>query len=171
MIISAIVARASNRVIGKNNDLPWHLPEDLKWFKKHTLGRHIIMGRKSFESIPRPLPKRVNIVVTRDKGFYHSGVHVVHSIDQALELAHRAGESEAFILGGGHIYEQTKDLWDRLYLTEVHGAPEGDTMFPQIDKSQYEVRFEEHHTADDRHDYDYSFLILERKKGQFASTM
>ena len=162
MIISAIVARAENNIIGKDNDLPWHLPNDLKWFKAKTLNRHIIMGRKSFESISKPLPRRTNIVVTRDRAFFHSGIEVVHSIDEALMFAHAAGEEEAFILGGGKIYEQTKDLWHRLYLTEVHASPEGDTFFPEIDTSQFNVSFEESHKADERHKYAYTFKILDR---------
>jgi len=164
MKISAIVACATNHIIGKDNDLPWSLPEDLKWFKKHTLNRHIVMGRKSFESLPKPLPKRVNIVITRDLNYYHSGAVIVHSIDEALQYAHQQGEKEVFILGGGNIYEQTQAIWDRLYLTEVHGEPEGDTRFPEIDKSLYETTYTDHHRADDRHTYDYSFYILDRKR-------
>lgn len=164
MIISAIVARAENRIIGKDNDLPWHLPGDLKWFKAKTMGRHIIMGRKSFESLRKPLPKRVNIIITRDKSYYHSGAVVVHSIDAALAYAKQEGESEAFILGGGNIYEQTKELWDRLYLTEVHASPDGDTKFPVINLDKYHLSFEEHHEADDKNKHAFTFKILERLK-------
>lgn len=164
MTISAIVACAENRIIGKDNDLPWHLPGDLKWFKEKTLNRHIIMGRKSFESLTKPLPKRVNIVITRDKKYYHSGVIVVHSIDEALRVAHEEGEEEAFILGGGNIYEQTKDLWDRLYLTKVHASPEGDTYFPEIDEALFQSSFCEKHLADEKNEYDFTFNILERIK-------
>jgi len=164
MKISAIVARAENRVIGKDNDLPWRLPNDLKWFKSKTLNRHIIMGRKSFESIAKPLPRRTNIIITRDRAYYHSGVVVVHSIAEALEYAHSQGEEEAFILGGGKIYSQTLDLWDRLYLTEVHASPEGDTLFPEIDLANFDLSFQEDHFADERHLYNYTFKILERKK-------
>ena len=163
MIISAIVARAENNIIGKDNDLPWHLPNDLKWFKAKTLNRHIIMGRKSFDSISKPLPRRTNIIITRDRSFFHSGVEVVHSIHEALEFAHQAGEEEAFILGGGKIYDQTKDLWHRLYLTEVHAKPEGDTFFPIIDADKYRITFEERHEPDERHEFGYTFKILERK--------
>ena len=163
MIISAIVARAENRIIGKDNDLPWHLPGDLKWFKAKTMSRHIIMGRKSFESLKKPLPKRINIVITRDKSYYHSGAIVVHSIDAALDYANREGEQEAFILGGGKIYEQTKELWDRLYLTEVHASPEGDTLFPEINTDDYTISFEERHEADEKNEYAYTFKVMERK--------
>ena len=163
MIISAIVARAENRVIGKDNDLPWHLPEDLKWFKEKTMNHYVIMGRKSFESLPNPLPKRVNIVITRDRSYFHSGVVVVHSIDQALAYAHEQKQDEVFILGGGKIYTQTMDLWHKLYLTEVHAAPDGDTTFPEIDFDRYNLIFEEAHKADEENQYDFTFKILERK--------
>jgi len=164
MIISAIVAKGQNNIIGRDNDLPWHLPGDLKWFKSKTLNRHIIMGRTSFECLPNPLPKRVNIVVTRDKAYYHSGVEVFHSIDAALKYAYDQGEDEAFILGGGKVYEQTKDLWDRLYLTEVDAAPEGDTKFPEVDYSKFELSFEEAHQQDEKNDHDYTFKIFNRIK-------
>lgn len=164
MIISAIVARGVNHVIGINNNLPWHLPKDLKWFKEKTKGHHVIMGRKSFDSLGQPLPQRVNIVITRDRNFAHTGVEVVHTIAEALHLAAVAGEEEAFILGGGKIYKQTVDLWDRLYLTEVAASPEGDTFFPLIDDDRYVTTYEEHHKQDDRHAYDFVFKILERKR-------
>jgi len=164
MIISAIVAKAQNNIIGRDNDLPWHLPNDLKWFKEKTKGRHVIMGRKSFDSLGRPLPKRVNIVITRATDFFHSGVKTVHSIPDSLRLAQVAGEEEAFILGGGNIYTQTMDLWDRLYLTEVDAKPEGDTYFPEVDYSKYVQVFEEAHHADDKHLYGFTFKIFERKR-------
>ena len=164
MIISAIVARADNRVIGIDNRLPWHLPGDLKWFKEKTLHRHIIMGRKSFESIPKPLPNRINIVITRDKSYYHSGAYVVHTIDEALKLAYEKNEEEVFILGGGKIYLQTMDIWDRLYLTEVHASPEGDTHFPEIDLNNYDLAYEEFRKADEKNEHDFTFKILHRRK-------
>ena len=162
MIISAIVAKAQNNIIGRDNDLPWRLSDDLKWFKSKTLNRHIIMGRKSFECLPKPLPKRVNIVITRDRSYYHSGAIITHSIDEALKYAHEAGEKEAFILGGGNIYKQTKNLWDRLYLTEVMATPEGDTKFPEMDYSKFKLTFEEPHNQDEKNDHDYIFKIYER---------
>ncbi len=163
MIISAIVAAASNRVIGIDNDLPWRLPKDLKWFKEKTLHHHVIHGRKSFEALPFPLPKRVNIVVTRDKTYYHNHAIVVHSIEEALAYAKSEGEQEAFILGGGNIYKQTKDLWDKLYLTEVYAAPKGDTYFPEVDLDRYNSIFEEAHESDEKHEHAFTFKILERK--------
>ena len=164
MIISAIVAKAKNHIIGKDNDLPWHLPNDLKWFKEKTKGRHVIMGRKSFDSLGRPLPKRVNIVITRDQIFSHSGLEIVHSIPDALRFAQLEGEEEVFILGGGNIYTQTMDLWDRLYLTEVDAEPIGDTSFPIVDYSKYDSVFEEAHKKDERHAHDFVFKIFERKR-------
>ena len=162
MIISAIVARADNLVIGKDNDLPWHLPGDLKWFKEKTLNRHIRLGRKCFESMPKPLPRRINIVVTRDKSYFHSGAIITHSIDEALAYAKAQGETEAFILGGGEIYKQTVPLWDKLYLTEVHASPEGDVTFPEVDLSNYKLSFEERHAADEKNEYDFTFKIYEK---------
>ncbi len=162
MIISAIVAKAENNIIGRDNDLPWHLPGDLKWFKEKTLNRHIIMGRKSFESLPKPLPKRVNIVITRDKQYYKSGCIIVHSIEEALAYAKSEGEKEAFILGGGNIYKQTKNIWQRLYLTEVHARPDGDTYFPDIDYSLYNIVYNEMKDADEKNEFSYTFKIYER---------
>ena len=163
MIISAIVAAATNRVIGVDNDLPWRLPKDLKWFKEKTLHRHVIHGRKSFESLPFPLPKRINIVVTRDRAYYHNHAIVVHSIDEALAYAKAEGEEEAFILGGGNIYAQTQDLWDKLYLTEVHATPDGDTYFPEVNLENYNSIFEETDQPDEKHEYAFTFKILEKK--------
>ena len=119
MKISCIVATAKNNVIGKDNQIPWYLPADLKYFKKITTGHHIIMGRNCFESIGRALPKRTNVIITRDMFYAVSDCLITHSIDEALSLAEANGEEEAFIIGGGQIYEQTAELWDKLYLTEV----------------------------------------------------
>jgi len=162
VIISAIVAKGKNNVIGKDNDLPWHLPGDLKWFKAKTINRHVIMGRKSFESLPGILPNRVHVVVTRDASYYHSNIVVKNSIDEALAYAHKEGEDEVFILGGGNIYSQTQDLWQRLYLTEVDAQPEGDTYFPEVNYDLFKLTFDEHHVADDKNQYSYTFKIYER---------
>jgi dihydrofolate reductase len=162
VIISAIVAKAKNNIIGKDNDLPWHLPGDLKWFKNKTLNRHVIMGRKSFESLPGILPNRVHVVITRDQSYFHSNIVVKHSIDEALAYAHQEGEDEVFILGGGIIYSQTQDLWQRLYLTEVDAEPEGDTYFPEVNYDQFKLAFDEHHKADEKNQYSYTFKIYER---------
>ncbi len=163
MIISCIVATAKNNVIGKDNDIPWYLPADLKYFKKVTLGHHILMGRKCYSSIGRPLPKRTNVIITRDPYFISSNCVVTHSIEEALEVAYDNGEEEAFIIGGGTIYEQSADLWDRLYLTAVDLEVEGDIYFPNIEMKDWKLIQEEPHTKDDKNEFDYSFKLYERK--------
>ena len=162
MKISCIVAAAKNNVIGHNNDIPWHLPADLKYFKKITLGHHIIMGKNCFLSIGRPLPKRTNIVLTRDPFFIASNCIVVHSINEALEVAHDNGEEEAFIIGGGTIYAQTIDLWDKLYFTDVDLKVKGDVFFPELDMNEWKLISEEPHKKDEKNKYDYNFKTFER---------
>ncbi len=162
MIISAIVAVAKNNVIGRNNDIPWYLPADLKYFKKTTLNHHIIMGRKSFDSIGRPLPKRTNIIVTRNPFFIASNCLVTNSVEEALQIAKDNGETEVFIIGGAQIYERSKNLWDRLYLTEVDVDVEGDVHFPELDMNNWKLISEEAHQADDKNEHDYNFKIFER---------
>lgn len=162
MIVSAIVATANNNVIGKNNDIPWYLPADLKYFKKTTLNHHIIMGRKSFESIGRPLPKRTNIVISRNPFFVATNCIKASSVEEALTVAHDNGEEEAFIIGGGQIYELSQSYWDRLYLTTVHADIEGDIFFPKIDEEKWKLVSQEAHKADDKNEYDFTFNVLER---------
>ena len=162
MTISCIVATAHNRVIGKDNDIPWYLPADLQYFKKTTIDHHIIMGRNCYASIGKPLPKRTNVIVTRDPYFMSSNCLVARSIPEAIHLAHQNGETEAFIIGGGQIYNQSVDLWDKLYLTEVDIVVEGDIYFPEIDMTQWELVSEERHTKDDKNDFDYNFKVLKR---------
>ena len=163
MIISSIVAVAENGVIGSDNDIPWRLSTDLKYFKKKTTGHHIIMGRKSFLSIGKPLPNRTNVIVTRDPYFIANNCVVVHSIPEALEIAKSRGETEAFITGGGMIYEQTIELVDRLYITEVNAQPEGDVYFPEIDFSQWKLMSEDHRQKGERDDHNFNFKIYERE--------
>lgn len=163
MIVSAIVAAAKNNVIGKDNQIPWYLPADLAYFKKTTLNHYVIMGRKCYDSVGRPLPKRTNIVVTRDPFFTAEGVIVAHSMEEALGIAFDGGETEVFILGGGHIYRESLDIWDKLYLTEVDIEPEGDVYFPEIDHSEWRETWREAHEADAKNEYAYVFRILERK--------
>jgi dihydrofolate reductase len=163
MTISCIVAVAKNRVIGKENDIPWYLPADLSYFKKVTLGHCVIMGRNCFESIGRPLPKRTNIIITRDPYFMASQCLVAHSVGEALALAKQESDPEVFIIGGGHIYEQTKGLWHKLYLTEVDLETEGDVFFPEIDWPDWRLVSEEAHLKDEKNPYDYVFKVLERK--------
>jgi len=162
MTISAIVAVAKNGVIGMGNEIPWYLPADLAYFKRTTLGHHIIMGRNSFRSIGRPLPKRTNVVVTRDLFFAAEGVLAAHSVQEALDMAYEHGETEAFIIGGGLIYRDSMPLWDKLYLTEVDIEPEGDVFFPEIDPAEWRETWREAHTPDSKNEYAYTFRILER---------
>ena len=163
MIISSIVAVSNNYAIGVDNDLPWHMPADLKYFKEKTLGHYVLMGRKSFDSVGRPLPGRTNIVVTRNKYFHHSGIHIVHSLSDGLLMAQEAGIEELFILGGSNIYFQTESLWHKLYITKIDTVIENATaFFPVIDESKWNLVSEEAHKADDKNPYDYTFCLYER---------
>lgn len=162
MKISCIVATAKNNVIGKDNQIPWYLPADLKYFKKCTLDHHIIMGRNCFESIGRALPKRTNVIVTRDMFYTVSNCMIAHSVGEALSIAEDNGEEEAFIIGGGQIYEQTIDLWDKLYLTEVDLEVDGDVFFPKIDLSEWKLRNKQDCKKDEKNSHDYTFLQYER---------
>ncbi len=166
MLVSAIAAVARNGVIGHNNEIPWYLPADLAYFKRTTLGHCVIMGRNSFRSIGRPLPKRTNIVITRDPFFVAEGVLVAHSVEEALGLALDIGETEAFIIGGGDIYRESMDVWDRLYLTEVDVAPEGDVFFPALDPTEWREVWREEHEADAKNPYRYTFRMLERASSE-----
>ena len=163
MIVSAIVAKAKNDVIGKDNDIPWYLPADLKYFKKTTLNHHIIMGRNCYESIGKPLPKRTNVILTRNPFYLVSNCYVTHSIDEALQTAEDNGEDEAFIIGGAQIYELAMDRCERLYLTEVDLEVEGDIYFPKINMDDWKLISEEAHQADEKNEHDYVFKIFERK--------
>ncbi|KGE89060.1 MAG: dihydrofolate reductase [Phaeodactylibacter xiamenensis] len=164
MILSAIVATDKNGVIGKDDDIPWHLPADLKYFKRRTLNHHVIMGRKTFESIGRPLPKRTNIIVTRNPFFMVSNCLVAGSLQEAIDLARNNGEDEAFIIGGGTIYEQAMPLIDRLYLTEVDTEVEnGEVFFPAVDPAVWSEVSSEAHQPDEKNPHAYTFKVLERK--------
>ena len=161
MRIAIIAALSSNNVIGRNNQLPWHLSADLKRLKALTMGHHMIMGRKTFESIGRPLPGRKFVLITHDANFSADGVQVVHSLEDALQIA--AGDEEPFIAGGAQIYEQALHRADRMYLTRVHVDIEGDTYFPDFDDvSEWQLTDAEHFEADEKNDYPYSFLTYDR---------
>lgn len=165
MKISMIAAMASNRVIGVNNDIPWHLPNDFKYFKDTTAEHCVIMGRKNWESLPEkfcPLPRRTNIVITRQKNYIAKGAIVVSSLEKALELANKQGETEAFIIGGGEIYRMGLDFCDRIYLTEINGAFNGDVTFPEFDKEIWKERSREHHPKDEKHSHSFDFIIYEK---------
>lgn len=163
MIVSLIWAMAENRVIGINNSLPWKLSADMKWFRQNTLGKPIIMGRKTFESFgSKPLPQRQNIIITQNFNYAADNVTITTSIDEALT---KAGEvAEVMIIGGASLYQQTLPRADRLYMTLVHCDVEGDAWFPQFDISQWREIQRTEFQADEKNEYAYSFVILERKK-------
>ena len=165
MTISLIAALAQNNVIGKNNDLPWHLPDDMKYFMNTTKRHHVIMGRKNYESIPekfRPLPNRTNIVVTRQSAYKAPDCQVVHTIEEGLELARQNHEPETFIIGGAEIYRLGMPFTTRMYLTEIKATIEGDTYFPAFNKSEWKEISRHHHPADDRHLYAFDFVVYEK---------
>ena len=167
MIISIIVAASSNYVIGKNNQLPWHLPGDIKYFREKTMGHCVIMGRKNYESIPekyRPLQGRTNIIITHQKNFPARDCIVVNSMHEALNEARKKNETEAFIIGGGEIFGQSLDIADKIYLTRVHASVDGDVFFPEINKQECKEETIQHCKADEKNKFDYSFQILVRKK-------
>jgi dihydrofolate reductase len=158
--IFIVAALAHNRAIGRNNGMPWRLPEDLKRFKRLTLGHAVIMGRKTFESIGSPLPGRNNIVLTRSRDWAPSGCVVVHTLESALAAI---GESQdAFVIGGAQVYALAMPLAQRLYMTEIARDFEGDAFFPEFDRSQWREVSRERHTAGDPDVFDYAFVVYER---------
>ena len=167
MGVALIVAVAENGVIGKDNDLIWHLPKDMRFFKETTLGHHVIMGRKNFESIPhkyRPLTDRTNIVITRQSGYKAEGCIIVNSVVAALDIAKNNGDTEPFIIGGGQIYKIAleQNLVDRIYLTKIHHTFDGDTFFPELNSEWKEINRQDCF-SDEKNKYDYSFIVLEKK--------
>jgi dihydrofolate reductase len=166
MKLALIWAMSRNRVIGRNNALPWYLPEDLKYFKRVTMGKPIIMGRKTWESIGRPLPGRTNIVITRSSSYQvPEGVKVVSSLEAAFELADKVclinGVNEAVVIGGAEIYALALPRATRLYMTQVHAEVDGDAFFPQIDLDVWQELAREDFAASGANPYDYSFVVLE----------
>lgn len=162
MKVTAIAAMSKNRVIGSNNGIPWYLQEDFRFFKRTTLNHHIIMGRKTFESIGKPLPKRTNIVVTNNPFFVASGIITANSLENALSIAAENKETEAFIIGGGTIYEQSLPFLDKIYLTEVQTEISGDTFFPKLDFNKWKATIIMSHKKDNKNDFD--FIIKEYQK-------
>lgn len=162
--LAIVVAKAENGVIGKDNALPWHLPEDLKYFKRVTMGRPIVMGRLTFESIGRPLPGRANIVITRQADWQANGVQVAHSLEQAVALAEKSERPDEWVMviGGANLYKQALPNCDRLYLTQVHAEVDGDAFFPSLVDSEWEETDHESYQRDEKNPYDYSFLTLDR---------
>ena len=163
MILSMIAAVAENRVIGNKNSIPWHLPADFKYFKDTTLGKIIVMGLNTFNSIGgKPLPGRKHVILNNDLNYTApENCEIAHSIEEATEMI--KVEPEAFICGGASVYAQFLPMAQKLYITEVHANPEGDTFFPEIKKEEWNEVKREEHKADDKNKYDYSFVILEKK--------
>ena len=162
MKITLIAAMAENRVIGRDNALPWHLPADLARFKQRTEGHVVIMGRRTFESVGRPLPNRRSIVVTRKHDYHPPGAEIAHSLDEAIERGRETEREEIFILGGAEIYALALPDVDRLELTIVHADVSGDTFFPECDLSEWKLIDQQRHEADDRHAHAFSFRTYER---------
>lgn len=159
-MISLIAAMAADRVIGMDNAMPWHLPADLAWFKRHTLNKPVIMGRRTWESIGRPLPGRLNIVISSQPSAAE-GVTWVASVEEALQAAGEA--EEVMVIGGGRIYEQFLAQADKLYLTHIDAEVVGDTTFPDFEPEEWHSTFSEFHDADEKNTHSYCFEILERR--------
>ncbi len=164
MILSLIVAANLEGAIGKDNQLLWHLPEDLKRFKRLTMGKPILMGRKTFESIGKPLPGRTSFVITRNSEFHSDGIVICASLEDAVDKARNTGAEEAFVIGGGEIYARALLLADRIYLTRVYNKAEGDAHFSIPDEDQWTVVYREFYEADDKHAYDFEFLDMVKSK-------
>jgi dihydrofolate reductase len=155
-MLTIIAAAAENNALGKDNQLVWHLPDDFKRFKTLTSGHYIIMGRKTFESFPKPLPNRTHVIITRQKDYQvPDGCIVVPSLEKAVEISPK--NEEVFIIGGGEIYKQSIDIADKVELTRVHTSVEADTFFPEINPEKWNIIFEEHHEKDEKHAFDFTF--------------
>ncbi len=163
MIVSLIVAMDEERGIGKGNTLPWRLSSDLKRFRELTMGHHIIVGRKTFESIGKPLPGRQTVIVTRDQEFKAEGCFIVHSVEEAVNLARERGESEVFICGGAEIYALTLGVADRLYLTQVLARVDADTFFPEWDMNGWIEKESTFHPGDEKNQYPTIYKLLVKK--------
>lgn len=163
MVISMIVAATTNHVIGKDNQLLWSLPKDMKFFKNITWAMPVIMGSKTFASLGKPLNGRLNIVITRKADWHPEGVKIVHSLQEAISLAEAQDYQEAFIIGGGEIFEAGMSLTDRIYFTKIDVELEGDAFFPPIDPAMFELVAEENHAADEKHAYSFHFQRWEKK--------
>jgi len=161
-MITIIVAVAQNNALGKNNQLIWHLPDDLKRFKKLTLDHYIIMGRKTFESLPGVLPNRKHIVISRNPNYQKNGIIVAENIEQAMKIVPK--DEEVFVIGGGEIYNLFLKIADKIELTQVHQNFEADTFFPEIDQEKWEVVFSEFHPKDQKHQHDFTFKTYIKRK-------
>jgi dihydrofolate reductase len=156
-MISFVVAMDENRAIGKDNDLPWYLPNDLKYFKKVTMGKPIVMGRKTYESIGKPLPGRENIVLTRDGNYKAEGITVVHSVDEVLQK-----EEEICVIGGSEVFKLFLPVADRLYITEIHETFEADTYFPELNENEWKEVSREPGIIDEKNKYTHDFVVYEK---------
>jgi dihydrofolate reductase len=164
MSISLVVAVSTNNAIGKNNQLLWTLPNDMRFFKNTTWAMPVVMGRKTFEALGKPLNGRFNIVISKQKDFKHEGTTVVDSLEEAIKISYDAEYHEVMVIGGGQIYKQAMPMADKLYLTRVDAELEGDTSFPEINTQVWEMISQETHTADEKHAYAYHFQVWERIK-------
>ncbi len=162
-MISFIVAAAENNVIGKDNQLPWHLPSDMKYFKNQTWGMTVIMGRKSLESLGKPLQGRKNIVVTRNKDWKQEGTEVARSINEAIDLAKETGVNEIFIIGGAEIFKEAMPVANRIYLTRIHHHFDGDAYFPEVSDAEWTLVQSRFCDADEKNQYPHTFQVWERK--------
>lgn len=163
MIKSIIAAKSDNNVIGKDNDLVWHMPADLRFFKNKTKGHWVIMGRKTFESMNGPLPNRSHIIITRRPDYQAEGCYVTDSIEGAFKIAEQQKLDDVFILGGAEIYAQTMNKADRMFVTEIKSTFEGDTFFPEIDTTYWKEVGRDEHEADDKNPYDYAFVEYRKR--------
>ena len=161
MTVSLVVAASTNNVIGRDGGLPWHLPDDLRHFKRITTGKPVIMGRRTYESIGRPLPDRHNIVMTRDPGYVADGCDAVSSVAEALDVAGDA--NEVMVIGGGQVYRDFLPRADRIYMTRVQAEVRGDAFFPGIDGNGWRLGSAEHHAADEKHEYPFEMMVFERR--------
>ena len=163
MIKSIIAAKSDNNVIGKDNDLVWHMPADLKFFKNRTQGHWVIMGRKTFEAMNGPLPNRTHIIITRQSDYQVKGSYVTNNVDDAFRIAEQQGLEEVFILGGAEIYAQTMNKADRMFITEIKSTFEGDTFFPEIDTRYWKEVSRDKHEADEKNPHPYAFVEYRKR--------
>ncbi len=164
MLISLIVAASTNHVIGKNNQLLWSLPNDMKFFKNTTWAMPVLMGRKTYESLGKPLPGRLNIIITRQTNWKPEGVTIVHSLNEAIKVAAAADYKEAFVIGGGEIFKEAMNVADKIYITRVDAELDGDAFFPVIDTTKWKMVSEDPHPADAKHAYAYHFQLWIKNK-------
>lgn len=164
MIVALVAARSENNVIGTGSEIPWHLPADLSFFKQLTTGHTIVMGRKTFATLAKPLPNRRTIVVTRSRAYRKAGIDIAHSLETAFDLADPSDGEEVFIVGGEEIYRMALPYAQRMYLTRVHTIVPGDVFFPEFSDDEWDLTESVRHTADERHEFDYTFELWEKRE-------